>query len=364
MRNVVTPLPRVWFSTLLAAIGISVLGLAQGPGPTPEAAKKADQVLAEARRALGGDKLADVKTLVASGRTRRVRGNNIVPIEFELFIELPDKYLRSDEFPAEETDPTSSGFNGDTLIQIPPPPTGPGPLPGRGMPPPPAPTGTAPVSPPAGRPPDPSASPAARGMTTGAPGGRGPAPDPRLARVMALKQDFARLALGLFAESKAYPLTFAYAAIAEAPQGKADVLDVKGQGAFALRLFVNSESRLPIMVTWNTPPSNVIVTVPGQPPPKTIAPGVVVVTGPPATAATATKEERDEYTKAVLALRTKAMATPVEQRLYFADYRDVDGVKFPFRLRRAIGTETTEETTFDRFRINTRIDPKKFAPVK
>ncbi len=310
-------------NALLAAIGISVLGLAQGPGPTPEAVKKADQVLADARRVLGGDKLADVKTLVASGRTRRVRGNNIVPIEFELFIELPDKYLRSDEFPAEETDPTSSGFNGDTLIQIPPPPAGPGALPGRG-----------------------------------------PAPDPRLARVMALKQDLARLALGLFAESKAYPLTFAYAAIAEAPQGKADVLDVKGQGTFALRLFVNSESRLPIMVTWNTPPSNVIVTVPGQPPPKTIAPGVVVVTGPPAPAATATKEERDEYTKAVLALRTKAMATPVEQRLYFADYRDVDGVKFPFRLRRAIGTETTEETTFDRFRINTKIDPKKFAPVK
>jgi hypothetical protein len=33
---------------------------------------------------------------------------------------------------------------------------------------------------------------------------------------------------------------------------------------------------------------------------------------------------------------------------------------FPFRLRRAIGVDTTEETTFDRFRINTRIDPRKF----
>jgi hypothetical protein len=36
----------------------------------------------------------------------------------------------------------------------------------------------------------------------------------------------------------------------------------------------------------------------------------------------------------------------------------------PFRLRRAIGAETTEETTFDRFRINTRIDPRKLEPVK
>jgi hypothetical protein len=72
----------------------------------------------------------------------------------------------------------------------------------------------------------------------------------------------------------------------------------------------------------------------------------------------------DKYSKEVLAVRAKAQATPVEQRLYFADYRDVDGLKLPFRLRRAIGAETTEETTFDRFRVNAKIDPRKFEPVK
>jgi hypothetical protein len=118
------------------------------------------------------------------------------------------------------------------------------------------------------------------------------------------------------------------------------------------------------MVSWTTPPTNVVVTVPGQPPPKTVAPGAVVVTGPPAPAANAPKEEMDTYTKDVLALRTKAQATPVEHRLYYAEYRDVDGVRLPFRLRRAIGAETTEETTFDRFRINTRIDPRKFDPAR
>ena len=49
-------------------------------------------------------------------------------------------------------------------------------------------------------------------------------------------------------------------------------------------------------------------------------------------------------------------SAPVEQRLFFADYRDVDGLKLPFRIRRAAGTETTEETTFDRFRINAKIE--------
>ena len=40
----------------------------------------------------------------------------------------------------------------------------------------------------------------------------------------------------------------------------------------------------------------------------------------------------------------------------------MDGMKWPFRLRRAQGADTVEETTFDRFRINSRIDAKKFQP--
>ena len=337
---------------------------AAASAPSAESLKRAEQVLADARQALGGDKLAELKTLVASGRTRRVRGNNLVPIEFEILIELPAKYVRVDEFPAEDTDPTSAGFNGDALIQIPPPsatpvgpPAGP-PDAGRGRPP----------APPAGAAgPAPGAMPPA-GMPPGAegvrPGGRGPGMDPRRARLNTVKQDYTRLALGLFAGSSAHPLTFSWAAMAEAPQGRADVLDVKGEDNFALRYFIHSETRLPIMVTWSTPPTNVIVTVPGQPPPSTVAPGAVVVTGPPAPAKDAPKEEMDKYTKEVLALRGKAQATSVEHRLYFADYRDVDGLKLPFRLRRAIGTETTEETTFDRFRVNGKIDQRKFEPIK
>ena len=66
-------------------------------------------------------------------------------------------------------------------------------------------------------------------------GGRGPAMYPRRARLTTVRQDFARLALGLFANSTAYPLTYASAAVAEAPQGRADVLDVKGEGALPMR---------------------------------------------------------------------------------------------------------------------------------
>jgi len=424
---------RAAAQTVIAIAGVTALAFAQAPAPpkpfaaaappSAESVKKAEQTLADARKALGGDKFDAVKTIVASGRTKRVRGNNLVPIEFEIFFELPAKYVRVDEFPAEDTDPTSAGFNGDALIQIPAPaipapkavpaiagssgrPGGPGPgpvpagapapgaavpaatvptgagptgavpagaVPSGGAPSGPPSTGPTPATTAAGGAPTPLPGPPAPGgamppgaMTPGATpmGGRGPMLDPRTARLLAVKQDYARLALGLFANSSAYPLTFSYAAIAEAPQGRADVLDVRGEGNFTARLFIHSDTRLPIMVTWTTPPTNVIVTVPGQPPPATVAPGAVVVAGPPAPPKDAPKEEMDKYSKEVLAIRAKAQATPVENRLYFADYRDVDGMKFPFRLRRAIGTETTEETTFDRFRVNAKIDPRKFEPVK
>jgi hypothetical protein len=313
------------------------------PPLAPSAIERAASILSETRKAMGGDKLAAVRTLVTTGRTRRVRGDNLVPIEFEINVELPDKYIRKDEVPAEESQPTSTGFVGNEVVQVPEAPMG------------------------RGRPggPGPAAGPP--------PGGRGPAAPPtpeqleaqRAARLLNAKQEFARLMLGLTAASlETYPLTFGYAAQAAAPQGTADVLDVRGAGNFALRLFIASDTKLPIMISWQAPPTAVIVRTPGQPPPATVAPGAVIVDAPAPPAPGASPEAAEQYKGEVAAARAKAQATPVEYRIYYGDYRDVDGVKLPFRLRRAIGPDTTEETTFDRFRINTKIDPRKFAVPK
>jgi len=253
-----------------SAHGLATACLAIGliaAAPSGGTAQKKDPaaVLAAARAALGGEKkLSSVKSFTATGRTRQVRGDSLVPIEFEISVALPDKYLRKDEIPAQETGVTGAGFNGDELILDPPP--------------------------------------------------AAPLPDPaRKARTAGLKQDFARLALGMFAASfPAYPLTFTYVGEAQAPQGKADVLDAKGPDNVTLRVFIHSETHLPIMVSWTAPAPR---------------------------------------------------PAPLEFRLYFGDYRDVDGLQLPFRLRRATGADTTEETTFDRFKLNPKIDPKKFQAV-
>ena len=250
--------------------------------------RDATAILSAARDALGGDKrLSAVKTFVLTGRTRQVQGDNLVPIELEISCELPAKFVRKDEIPAQKSGPTTVGFNGDELIQIPP---------------------QTPLPLPLGRP----------------DGQRVPTPEQldaaRRTRIIGAKQEFARLALGMFASSfSSYPLNFTYVGQAEAPQGMADVLEATGPANLTMRFFVYRDTHLPVMVSWQGGSSAARDAVPGQPP---------------------------------------------ENRIYFADYREVDGLRLPFRLRRALGPDTIEETTFDRFRVNAKIDPKKFEVRK
>jgi len=302
------------FGQFLPVVGLAVATLAGAQPPPPDAAAG---VIAAAREALGGEKkLAAVKTVVATGRTRQIRGDDLVPIEFEVDIELPDKYVRKDEIAARESS-TISGFNGEILLQFPA-------------------LGQAPA--PAGGPPPPTAEQmAAAGRM----------------RLGAVKQDFARLLLGMFAgSSPALPLTFTYVGKAEAPQGKADVVDVKGPagpGAMAARLFINADTHLPIMLTWTAPapPSR------GGPPSPPGSPAASGQPPPPAGSPPASAGQG-----------RSSQPSPPETRLYFGEYRDVSGLQLPFRVRRALGPDTVEETTFDGYKINVKIDPKKFEVRK
>jgi hypothetical protein len=322
-----------------------VIAFAQTP-EMPVTSGEAAAVLSGARAALGGEKrISAIKTVVGSGRTRQLQGDNLVPIEFEISIELPDKYVRTDEIPARESGPNSRGFNGDGLIQT---GTAAGPGPRRGGPPPPSASASAPGGGAAGTP------------TPGEAGGKAAAPPP--GPTIPVKQDFARLTLGMFATSfSSYPLSFGHAGQAEAPEGKADVLDVKGGGNFSARFFIDSKTHLPLMLSWTTPP-NFVPVVAGQKPPANLPPGSLTFETPIPPPDSATPEQRKQFEAAALEARKKAMASarPIENRIYYADYRDVDGLKLPFRIRRAIGATTIEETLFDRYRINVKVDPRKF----
>lgn len=108
------------FVPVLVTLSIAVISLAALEQPGLAQARTAESVLAATRAALGGDaKIAAVRTFIANGRTRQVRGENLIPIEFEIQAELPDKYSRRDEFPAQDAGPTTAGFVGDALVLIP-----------------------------------------------------------------------------------------------------------------------------------------------------------------------------------------------------------------------------------------------------
>ena len=89
---------RLWTSVFTCALLSGFpLGLQRArAGQQPEEAK-ANSVLAEARKALGGeDKLAAVKRLQVNGTTKRANGNFNLEGDTEIFLELPDKFRRNE----------------------------------------------------------------------------------------------------------------------------------------------------------------------------------------------------------------------------------------------------------------------------
>ena len=64
-------------------------------------------VVVRARTALGGDaRIGGVQSLRATGRTVRVRGESLVPIEVDIIAQLPDRYVRTEITPSQPGAPT------------------------------------------------------------------------------------------------------------------------------------------------------------------------------------------------------------------------------------------------------------------
>ena len=217
-----------------------------------------------------------------------------------------------------------------------------------------------------------------------------PAADPARAK-MALKRsqtDLARLYLGLTGSTQpGFNCTYTHGGQAESPDGKADIIDVAGPEDFKARLFVDAETHLPLMLTYMEPEARVMmrtVTRDGRSGgPGALAagnttqarntaprwrsnPGAapagstthVARPGSPAMA-TLTPEERAELEKQM----KEAEAAPpklVEYRLFFSDYRKVDGVMLPYRVARGLGAKTIEEWDVTSYKVNPTFKADRF----
>jgi hypothetical protein len=313
---------------------------ASGSSMRAESDSKAAEILAAARKAIGGKKLDALQTLQVEAQVQRNVGAIQLTTDTEILLELPDRYLRV-ETSSGPMSGFTSGFNGDKVIR------------------------------PAG---------AHMGMAGGAmiirmggPGGPMPPPGEKLppeeqqrldkAMLRNSRAELSRLMLGWFAAAHpSMSVEFTYAGEAESPDGRADVLDARNADGFSARLFIDRETRLPLMVTYRGPQPRV-VTAGGpirQPPPA--AQGRSAAQPAPERREMTEEDRRKARADAeqqLEALRNQPPTT-VEFTLFFDDWRDVGGLRFPHKLRRATSGDTNEEWTVGKVKVNPKIDPKKF----
>lgn len=272
--------------------------------------EKAAEILNAAREALGGEaRLAEVQSITAKGTHRRTMGEMQIDGETEITIALPDKYVRaqSDSIMGNTVN-REAGFAGDEPVDR-----------------------------------TQSLGGHGGGMVFRAigPGGQEPDPEARKALMLrAQRAEFSRLLLGWLLTAPAFmDATFTYGGEAESPDGRAHVLDVAGRDDFAVKLFIDQETKRPIMLTFMAP-----------------QPVMRVVRGEPAT------PKHPGTTPGDIERRLREEGPPpiVETQWFFDDYRNVDGVWLPHRLTRAANGEPTEELQLERIRINEAIKASTF----
>jgi hypothetical protein len=213
----------------------------------PQADAKAEEVLNAARAALGGDEaLAKVQSATVTGSTRRIMGEREFSSDVTLDLLLPDKFKRTEEMSFGQGGPSVtrvSAVNGTEVW-------------------------------------DDGTNRGGGGfmMRMGGPGGPGGAAGPggagrepteeerarfRQFQERRMKGERARYSLILLLKSDA-PVT--YAGVAEAPDGKADVLEFTPEGAPPMKLFVDRESHKPLMLTYEGVLPRMFTRGPGQRP--------------------------------------------------------------------------------------------------
>jgi len=266
---------------------------------------KAEQLLAQARAALGGDKnMNKVQGLTCSGTYERTTGDRQLSGEVTIDLQLPDKMLRTESVNpiGDMTIIVEQGINGEKLLRS--------------------------------------------QRTINAPPGaviRMPAPAGGDAEAQALRNaraDMTRTLLAmLLAAPASMPLEFAYGGAAESDDGKADVIEAKGPGSFAAKIFFDQRTHRPLMLQY-----------------RGVAPQMRIQTqqmqGPPDPARVRQAEQ---------AAGTPPAPQVVDIALYLDDYKTVDGIQLPHRISRSVDGKPTEETTCKTIKVNPSFKADTFA---
>jgi hypothetical protein len=290
---------------------------------SPEAA--AQKILAQARAAAGGEaKLKGVQSLSYSAKSRATMrmmmmgpggsgaGNpqpQMQESEFEVDILAPDKYVRKDQrevMNGQATIISHTGFNGDSLIQR------------REV------IGDLPLNP---------------NMTP---------PDPAAA-VRRAKQNFLRDWMGwLFEPPAAYGLTYRSAGN-ETVNGTAyEVIEVAGPDNFSAKLYFESNVHRIGMIRYRAPGAPQFTRMGGPPPGQGQAQGG----NPPA------EGQRQ------MVFQPGPAGPDVDAEIVFSDFKPVDGILLPHKMRRTTNGELSSETEIKKYKVNSTPKADKFKTTE
>lgn len=333
---------RVLGSVALAA----AIAFAQPIVYVAQEVNKAADILALARKAIGDGKIDTLKTFSLQSAVQRNVGSMQLNSDVEILLDLPDKYARVENTSGGPgmvvAGGGTTGFNGARALQK----AGGGGMPGGGM-----------------------VIRMGGGESFSSGGDEKPTPEQleqmNTTMVRSSKTEISRLMLGWFA--MAHPAAnaeYSYLGEAESVEGKAYVISVKNADGLAARLFVDEQTHLPLMVTYQGPQPRVINQTVGGPQMAAGGGGAHVMTMNTGSGQKMTDEERKKaVADAQKQIEEMQKQPPVmaDYTIYFEDWRSGDGVKFPFKIRRAMSATTTEEWTISKIKINPKIDARKFA---
>jgi hypothetical protein len=309
------------------------------------------EVLAQAKKALGGDRLAAVKALSAEGPFRRAMGQRDMEGTITLVLVRPDKMRRIEDMnpggmvggPTIERTTAFNGteawedmqnrgaMGGNFRIEM----RGPG------------------DGPPPGSPAGQGAGQQASVLT----------PEQiEQARVRRAKTELQRWSIAFFAESAA---PFTDAGVAESPDGKADVLETKDESGRVVRFFIDQSTHLPLMVQYLEIRPRVMISGPGPggrggrggpggAPGGSGAPG----------AGAGERPSQQEIQRRIEEMRKQGPPQASQFALHLGEYKKVDGVMLPHKLDVSIDGEPNEEWTIEKFRINPSVKAEDFEKPK
>ena len=268
-------------------------------------ASKGAALLAEARRALGGEeKLRAIRALDVRGDFERAAGQISLAGELQVRLELPDKLRRDEELRLPGGGVAvarTEVLNGSTVWED----VSGGTLIAR----------------------------LGRGARAGGPGGGRAAIDPAQleeAQRRARQIELSRLLLAwlLTVDGEA-----SWIATAESPDGKADVIEIKPANGPVTRLFLDQTTHMPLMITWQG-----------------VAPQLI--------ARARAGPGGDTPTRGLPPQGAQQQAT---LQMTLGDYKTVDGVKLPHLITRGVNDMTIEEWTIDSYRVNPSFKPDVFT---